>query len=148
MQVYNNNRMWRKLVARAHPDTGGDHELFIFAMSVRDAVCGAELARKTEAEEPARVPFSREQDFATLTRRALKYPARDYSQILALLRDCDPAHEGPLLDQQQRGASYKRLAAIAHKLSMTKNERIAWYRVAEAIPLADRHAGHILVKLQ
>lgn len=22
--------MWRKLLARAHPDAGGDHELFIF----------------------------------------------------------------------------------------------------------------------
>lgn len=148
MQVYNNKTMWRKLIARAHPDAGGDHELFIFAMKLRDAVCSEELARKTEAEEPARVPFARGQDFAALTRKALNYNAGDYSWILAVLRDCDPAQEGPLFDQQQRGASYKRLAAIAHAHDMTKAERIAWYRVAEAIPLSDRHAGHILSKLK
>jgi len=27
---------------------------------------------------------------------------------------------------------------------MTKAERGRWYRVAEAIPLSDRHAAHIL----
>jgi hypothetical protein len=27
---------------------------------------------------------------------------------------------------------------------MTKAERVRWYRVAEEIPLSDRHAAHIL----
>ena len=31
-------RMWRLLLARAHPDAGGDNELFLFACAVMDAV--------------------------------------------------------------------------------------------------------------
>jgi hypothetical protein len=31
---------------------------------------------------------------------------------------------------------------------MTKAERIGWYRVAEDLPLSNRHAGHILSKLK
>lgn len=27
---------------------------------------------------------------------------------------------------------------------MTKAERVKWYRIAESIPLSQRHAGHIL----
>lgn len=29
-------RLWRQLLARLHPDVGGDPELFLFACSVRD----------------------------------------------------------------------------------------------------------------
>ena len=29
-------RMWRLLLARLHPDAGGDHDLFAFACAVRD----------------------------------------------------------------------------------------------------------------
>jgi hypothetical protein len=31
---------------------------------------------------------------------------------------------------------------------MTKDERIGWYRVAEDLPLSDRHASHILGRLK
>jgi hypothetical protein len=31
---------------------------------------------------------------------------------------------------------------------MSKEERVGWYRVAEGIPLSDRHAGHLLSKLK
>ena len=32
-------RMWRRLLARTHPDTGGDHELFVWTQSVlREAI--------------------------------------------------------------------------------------------------------------
>jgi hypothetical protein len=30
--------MWRLLLARLHPDAGGDHDLFAFACAVRDEV--------------------------------------------------------------------------------------------------------------
>jgi hypothetical protein len=36
----NDTRMWRRVVARTHPDTGRDHELFIWTGMVKDAVCG------------------------------------------------------------------------------------------------------------
>jgi len=35
--------MWRRLLARAHPDTGGTHELFIWAGTVREVVCDFSL---------------------------------------------------------------------------------------------------------
>jgi hypothetical protein len=87
-------------------------------------------------------------DFEECTRTALKVGAAGmpYSRILSLLADCysleDLAHE------EERGASYKRLATIGHTWVMTKRERIGWYRVAEGIPLSDRHAGHILSRLK
>ena len=50
-------RMWRLLLARLHPDAGGDHELFLFACAVKEGKgkgrSGSKLAhngseRKTE----------------------------------------------------------------------------------------------------
>ncbi len=39
-------------------------------------------------------------------------------------------------------------ADVAHQAGMTKTERVQWYRVAERIPLSDRHAGHLLGRLK
>ena len=33
--------MWRLLLARLHPDAGGDHDLFTFACAMRDEMSGA-----------------------------------------------------------------------------------------------------------
>ncbi len=148
--------MWRRLVARTHPDTGGDHELFIWTGAVRDVVCGQvesslhnERSDRSDnspggaTDEPARVPYpgSLGANFAALTGRALEYGG-EFAPVLNLLRDCWPV-EG-LAHEQRRGATYKKLAAIGHAWGMTKAERVRWYRVAESIPLSDRHAGHIL----
>jgi hypothetical protein len=155
-------KMWRRLVARTHPDSGGDHELFIWTTTVRDVVCKSSLRAGASPEPPVnpsrrreastddrpRVPYQPGLSFTALTGEALRRASVDdeYGRILALLKDCwlveDLAHE------QQRGASYKRLAAIAHAWGMTKAERIGWYRVAEDLPLSDRHAGHILARLK
>jgi hypothetical protein len=35
---FEDSRMWRLLLARLHPDAGGDHELFVFACAMRDEV--------------------------------------------------------------------------------------------------------------
>jgi len=43
---FEDRRMWRLLLARLHPDAGGDHDLFAFACAVRDEVAGG--ARKAE----------------------------------------------------------------------------------------------------
>ena len=37
-------RMWRLLLARLHPDAGGDHELFLFACALMDSVRGKRRA--------------------------------------------------------------------------------------------------------
>ncbi len=33
---FEERRMWRLLLARLHPDAGGDHELFLFACTLKD----------------------------------------------------------------------------------------------------------------
>jgi hypothetical protein len=156
--------MWRRLVGRAHPDAGGDHDLFIWAVGVRDVVCSSSLhasvspepevhpsRREASTAAPDCVPFDQFADFEVLTDRAVTMAAamaEPYGYLLRQVADCYPASEGPLHDQQRRGASYRSLAAIGHQVGMSKAERVQWYRIAEAVPLSQRHAGHILSRLQ
>jgi len=159
--------MWRRLISRSHPDAGGDHELFIWAAAVRDFLCGGELGsdipRRGRREQPSRrretsassagecIPFDEDALFEVLTDRAITMAeavAEPYSYLLRQVADCYPAEDGPLYDQQRRGASYRSLAAIGHTVGMSKGERSQWYRLAEAIPLSQRHAGHILSRLK
>jgi hypothetical protein len=158
--------MWRRLLARAHPDAGGTHELFIWTGTVRDVVCSLSHpaggnpeptdhpSRRREPSTPstgARVPFDEDAYLEVLTDRAIKMAeavAEPYGYLLRKLADCHPAEVGPLRDQQRRGVSYRSLAAIGHQVGMSKEERVHWYRIAEAVPLSQRHAGHILSKLQ
>ena len=159
--------MWRRLVGRAHPDAGGDHELFIWTVATRDAICGRELGveipRRDRQEQPSQrpetsnssvgecIPFDEDALLEMLTDRALSMAeavAEPYGFLLRQVADCYPVSEGTLHDQQRRGASYKSLAAIGHRVGMTKAERVQWYSIAEAVPLSQRHAGHILGKLK
>jgi hypothetical protein len=152
--------MWRRLVSRSHPDAGGSHELFIWAVATRDAVCGGELeAEIPRVEQRAtstqgtgeRVPFDEDASLDILTDRAeaiAEAVAEPYGFLLRQVADCEAAEDGPLRDQQRRGASFKSLAAIGHRVGMTKAERIQWYRIAEAVPLSQRHAVHILSRLK
>lgn len=162
----NDKKMWRKLVSRAHPDAGGDHDLFIWTMATREAICGGRLgaeiprrerqdhrSRQREAStyDPDRVPFDPFASFEDLTDRAVAMSeavAEPYGLLLRGGADCYPATDGPLHDQQRRGASYKSLAAIGHAVGMSKAERTQWYRIAETVPLSQRHAGHILARLK
>lgn len=41
--------MWRLLLARLHPDAGGDGELFAFACAVREGARGAKLRGRANA---------------------------------------------------------------------------------------------------
>ncbi len=41
--------MWRLLLARLHPDIGGDHELFLFACAAKEEACGGGRAGKKPA---------------------------------------------------------------------------------------------------
>jgi len=156
--------MWRRLIAKAHPDAGGNHELFVWAASVREFVCNggptqsrpeprAHPSRQREASTSGadRVPFDRYARFEVLTDRAVAMAnavSEPCGYLLRRLSDCYPVSDGPLYDQQRRGASYKSLAAIGHQVGMTKEERCQWYRLCESIPLSQRHAGHILSYLK
>jgi hypothetical protein len=149
--------MWRRLLSRAHPDAGGDHELFIWTGNLKNFVCSGLPSEAptpirpepTRGTEPERVPFPPGTDFEALTRRAISTAEDEpppYSYVLRLLRDCGPLPG--FEDKQGRGATYKQLAAVAHIAGMSKAERVRWYRIAESVPLADRHAGHLLGKLK
>jgi hypothetical protein len=158
--------MWRRLVGRAHPDAGGDDDLFIWAVAVRDVVCSSSLhasvnpepedhpSRRREASTaaaPDRVPFDRFADLEVLTDRALSMAessAEPLDFLLTQVADCYAVVEGPLYNQQRRGATYRTLAAIGHTVAMSKAERVGWYRIAETIPLSQRHASHILSRLK
>ena len=156
----NDRGMWRRLVGRTHPDAGGSHELFIWTVATRDAICGGELEAeipRVERRAPStqgtgeRVPFDEDAFIEVLTDRALAIAeavAEPYGYLLRQVADCEPAEDGPLRDQQRCGASYKSLAAIGYQVGMSKAELVQWYRIAEAIPLSQRHAGHILSRLK
>lgn len=158
-------RLWRRLLSRAHPDAGGDHDLFIWTGTVKDAVCGGELqigpkspakpppASSTAPEENPRIPYPDGDGtaFESATAEALRMAEElgtfnVYGGILRLLRDCEPMAQ--YARQERRGASFKQLAAIAHTVGMSSPERSGWYRIAEAVPLSDRHAGHLLGRLK
>jgi hypothetical protein len=161
--------MWRRLLAKVHPDRGGDHDLFIWASSVREAVFGKSTddrtarqregpprSRERETTDSARVPFGAAFDkadgFADLTAQAVRM-ADDvdpvYGRLLKLLGDCEEAEEDrPGYRAQFTGASYKQLAYIAHLAGLDASQRWSWYEVAESVPLAGRHAGHIIARLQ
>jgi len=103
----------------------------------------------TPADDKPRIPYDATGvDFEEVTRNALQLAGTDetYGGVLSLLVDCYPLEH--LAYEQDRGASYKRLAAIAHAWGMTGPQRSGWYRCAESIPLSDRHAGHILSRLK
>lgn len=155
-------RLWRLLLARVHPDAGGTGELFIFAQGVREAVssvpavrqiCGrCDLVRSAarseqEWEAPDRVPFDPELPSWEITRRALHISQdldEPYAGVLRLLADFYLAAHGRTKLQERRGATYRQLAAIGHTVGMDKAQRGNWYKVAEAVPLSQSHAGHIL----
>ncbi len=48
---FEDRRMWRLLLARLHPDAGGDHDLFAFACAVRDEMSRQDLTAKSTADE-------------------------------------------------------------------------------------------------
>lgn len=81
---------------------------------------------RTRNADSDRVPFEPEEDFDDLTYRALltaRGVPEKYAHLLRLLKDCEEAHQGALVREQQRGASYKRLAAIGHRVGMARRDR-------------------------
>jgi hypothetical protein len=49
--AFEDRRMWRLLLARLHPDAGGDHDLFVFACAIRDGVSSASSVAKDAGQE-------------------------------------------------------------------------------------------------
>ena len=148
--------MWRKLLARTHPDAGGSHELFTWTNALKETVVEAatrplyEASRHEPTDTTDRVPFDSGMNFNVMTLKALEIAETvepPHAALLKKLSDISEMVTPAMVKQQSRGATYKQLAAIAHTVSMNKPQRLKWYRVAEGVPLSLRHAGHILSKL-
>lgn len=158
----NDRTMWRKARRPFHPDTGGDPEVFIWLTSVMESVCSLEAPAGEPPEEPRRksrnekddkdrIPYPTGADFREVTLDAIRYANNhpdEYGRLLRLLEDCIPRYTGRLWREQERGASYRRLAAIGHLAGMNVAQRSRWYDIARSIPLSDRHAGHILARMK
>jgi hypothetical protein len=164
--------MWKRVLRRCHPDTGGDHSLFIWVNSVFVHVAGDTFepseATRREYEPPRRDPprhpprtetadrvqFSHGfASFTELTEHAVAMAAdlpQPFAPLLGMLADCvEVGPEDPTLYRAQHvGATYKQMALIAHMSGMSKAQRVRWYRVGEGVPLSQAHAGHLIQRLQ
>ena len=56
---FEDRRMWRLLLARLHPDAGGDNDLFAFACAVRDEMSGEDQSSGDEEVTRSTSPFLR-----------------------------------------------------------------------------------------
>lgn len=147
--------MWRRLLLRVHPDQGGDGELFVWARDLQGLVMGerdgcAGPGAATGGPGPTRVDFPGEAgaDHARLTDRAVAMAAdvgSPHARLLRMLAGCSPSPGGR---QERRGATYKQLALVAHLAGMDAAGRVGWYEIARGVPLSQRHAGHLIERLE
>jgi hypothetical protein len=72
-----------------------------------------------------------------------------FAALLRMVENCEEVNDAlnATRDYQYWGAQYSLLALIGHKSGMDLAERKEWYRIAEAIPLSQRLAGHIVGRL-
>jgi hypothetical protein len=142
--------MWRRLLARVHPDAGGDDELFVWAKSLE------KLVRAKAQDVPAsrhggtfqkegRIPFDPHTDFDRISERALQFAPRafGYGDVLRLMRGAKSTGTA----KDRRGATYDQLARFAYLLGIDKHERNArkmWYRIVSDVMLSEAHADHII----
>jgi hypothetical protein len=160
--------MWRRLLRLTHPDGAGSHDLFIWARSLYEHVTGdgiEDVRTYAQRRQPSphhnssstgdRLDFtdahSHAESFDDLTLRALEVAEKvgqPFRGLLLLLHDCRESEEIALSRQQRQGATYRTLAALGHAAGMSQAQRSRWYRIAERVPLSQRHGGHILGTLK
>lgn len=151
--------IWRRLKARAHPDAGGDHELFLFVKALEERLAGDVVVptisepphRPGTADEAPRVPFEWDVPHEELVRRALLV-AHDvlepYASLLRLLSSYRGAVSPAMRREERRGPTYRLLAAIGHAAGMTPRQRRSWYRIAERAGLSARAGAYIFDRLK
>src|SRR4051812_13912036 len=115
------SRMWRKLLARLHPDAGGDGELFTFGQAVRERVEGSDSSGRCDrcpasstGSEPAseareRIDFNPPTGDPFEHLRMILFVAKDapepFRRVLLLLIDCPTEDHGRSLAAQATGAT-------------------------------------------
>ena len=161
--------MQLRLKALVHPDGRGDHELFIWTVNLIEVACsGSRNVPKEGVEhpssprprysspkaDPARIPYDTTlgfvDEFAMLTLHALsvgRHAEEPYRSLLTLLVDCCAAEHGGAAARQERGATFRQLARIAHDADMTPGQLRSWYDLARSIPLSEKHASHLIARI-
>jgi len=150
--------LWRRLLARVHPDSGGSDDLFTWATRVRESLCTctSNTCRSPSAPpDSERIPFDSDlgylDEHVMLTMRATSIGAREqepFANLLGLLLDCPSQAHGRIALRQCKGASFKQLAYISHLSGLTKEQRGVWYGIARSIPLSEQHCHHLIGKLK
>jgi hypothetical protein len=161
--------MWRKLLSRAHPDVGGDHEFFLWATALKEILETGSSGSSPTTEPPRGEPRPRREDrghkyvdrvylsdyydFQAATVEALRLAVTlpsPYSELLLRLADIEPADDAdePGIRQETRGATFKSLAALGHRVGLDAHQRQRLYELAEQIPLSQRHVGHLFARTQ
>ncbi len=79
-RLFQDRRMWRLMLARMHPDSGGDHELFLFACALMDGFYGVRRARSRFHDAPGQGGSFSDwrggmSSWATRNREGLRRPA-------------------------------------------------------------------------
>ena len=153
--------MWRRLLRVAHPDTTGSDALFVWTKALHEHVAGTSIPEdppRLRRDPPkhkgtcCRVDFHLAYEYDSheeLTEHAVALSEETrgpYASLLEHLRDCYPSvpSDHTLRRAENVGATYKQLAYIGHLANLSDTQRMAWYRLAEEVPLSQRHAGHLL----
>jgi hypothetical protein len=160
---YQDPAMWRKLLSSVQRNENGG--LYEWVRGLHRYVAGDEPEDErstTERRQPPqhhtdseRVPYKAAFEFGSfenLTRHCLlsaEKVSEPYASLLRKLEDCYPGapNDHQLQRQQKQGATYRQLAYIGRLSGMDKRQRARWYRIAEGIPLSQRHAGHIIARM-
>ena len=148
--------MWRRLLARLHPDAGGDDELFVWAKSLEELVARLSNAQHDPyarlggtVKQEGRIPFDPHTDFDRISERALLFAPRafGYGDVLRIAGGAKKTGTA----KDHRGATYEQLARIAYRLGIDKHQRNArkmWYRTARDVMLSEAHAEQIIGSLK
>src|SRR3954469_25707062 len=97
-----------------------------------------------------RIPFIAPHNFERLTDVAMHHASENMDNIfgglLIFLADCD--HVCRLSGLEQVGCSYHALRRVGRTVGMSAEQFAEWISLAESVPLSERHALHILGKLE
>lgn len=124
--------------------------------STKKGVDGIEAAQKLygggapqRERVTRRVPFDPSESFHELRRRCIAAGKRfgePYRSLLARLESVEPLTRHA--SEENRGASYRRLAKAAHLAGFSEAERKNLYWIAEKVGMSDRFAGHLIASLK
>lgn len=130
-------RMWRKLLAKVHPDAGGEHELFIWADQVREHC----------AESPAK------------TQKKTYSPPRSHNPVREFMDGLQVVYQRPFdvlankwmtsgnLGASTEEATKPQVAKIAHLCGMSDKHRYGFYGVCEEFGLTKQQASWVIEEL-